>query len=175
MSWQELVWTYTDRSDPQHPLTGAMHWWVPLVWMVVGYCAYLVLGLVLRLVGRVLELIPERSPRPYTPPPRSRRDRKYERRIAEIAEVRARLDRQGNELRRERDERGWPLVVAPEALDEELRWRIFERDNFTCVECGSRRRLTVDHIYPRSRGGTNAESNLRTLCRSCNSRKGARV
>jgi 5-methylcytosine-specific restriction protein A len=57
--------------------------------------------------------------------------------------------------------------------DEERRSRIKLRDNFTCQECRSRMRLTVDHIIPLSLGGSNDESNLRCLCRSCNSRKGA--
>ena len=33
--------------------------------------------------------------------------------------------------------------------------------------------LTVDHIVPKVRGGTDAASNLRVLCRPCNSRKAA--
>lgn len=64
-----------------------------------------------------------------------------------------------------------PKVVIPECL----RWEIFERDNFTCQRCGARRWLRVDHIYPESLGGTLDPSNLQTLCRSCNSRKGNRV
>jgi 5-methylcytosine-specific restriction protein A len=34
--------------------------------------------------------------------------------------------------------------------------------------------LTADHITPLSKGGTNDVSNLRTYCRSCNSRRGNR-
>jgi 5-methylcytosine-specific restriction endonuclease McrA len=34
---------------------------------------------------------------------------------------------------------------------------------------------TIDHIIPVSRGGTNDVDNLRLLCRSCNSKKGARL
>jgi 5-methylcytosine-specific restriction endonuclease McrA len=62
--------------------------------------------------------------------------------------------------------------------DGPLRWRILARDNYTCQHCGAtgaRAELTIDHITPVSVGGTNAESNLQTLCRSCNSRKGARI
>lgn len=59
-------------------------------------------------------------------------------------------------------------------IPADIRWRIFERDNFTCVDCGSRADLTVDHMQPYSLGGTLDDGNLQTLCRSCNSRKGAR-
>lgn len=40
-----------------------------------------------------------------------------------------------------------------------------------CWVCLSTENLTVDHIIPVSRGGTNDISNLTTLCGSCNSRK----
>ena len=35
------------------------------------------------------------------------------------------------------------------------------------------RNLTIDHIVPRSRGGTNHPDNLQLLCQACNSTKGA--
>lgn len=59
-------------------------------------------------------------------------------------------------------------------ISESLRWSVWERDNFTCQLCGSRRYLSVDHITPESKGGTLEIGNLQTLCRSCNSKKGAR-
>jgi 5-methylcytosine-specific restriction endonuclease McrA len=51
---------------------------------------------------------------------------------------------------------------------------VWERDDFTCRHCGSRKHLTVDHIHPESKGGKMTMDNAQTLCRSCNSRKGAR-
>lgn len=43
-----------------------------------------------------------------------------------------------------------------------------------CQLCGSTDRASVDHIFPIILGGTHAPENLRILCGSCNSRKGAR-
>lgn len=55
------------------------------------------------------------------------------------------------------------------------RERIYARDGHQCVECGVTDDLTLDHIHPRARAGGDGDDNLRTLCRPCNSRKGARV
>lgn len=41
--------------------------------------------------------------------------------------------------------------------------------------CGEAADLTIDHIIPLSRGGTDDLANLRFLCAPCNSRKGARM
>ena len=70
-----------------------------------------------------------------------------------------------------------PEPAAPfskRPIPEGLRWQVWLRDNFTCVVCGARRDLTVDHVKPESLGGTMELPNLQTLCRPCNSRKGAR-
>lgn len=57
------------------------------------------------------------------------------------------------------------------------RWKILERDDFTCRYCGRRAPsvvLEIDHVVPRSRGGTNHESNLVSACEDCNGGKSAR-
>lgn len=41
-----------------------------------------------------------------------------------------------------------------------------------CVACGATESLTIDHILPRSRGGTDAGKNLQLLCNTCNTSKG---
>lgn len=61
-----------------------------------------------------------------------------------------------------------------EYIPNHIRWGVWERDNFTCQQCGSRKYLSVDHIKPESRGGTLDPENLQTLCSKCNSSKGAR-
>lgn len=55
------------------------------------------------------------------------------------------------------------------------RENIFKRDNHTCAYCGSNKNLTVDHIYPKSKGGKNEWENLITCCFKCNSDKGDRT
>ncbi|MBA2684056.1 MAG: HNH endonuclease [Gemmatimonadaceae bacterium] len=59
-------------------------------------------------------------------------------------------------------------------IASELRARIYERDGYRCLTCGSIERLSLDHIIPFSHGGQDTEENLRTLCTPCNSRRGAR-
>lgn len=60
-----------------------------------------------------------------------------------------------------------------------LRWEVFERDKFRCVVCGRSAedgvKLHVDHVHPRSKGGSKAKSNLATLCFDCNLGKGDKV
>lgn len=43
-----------------------------------------------------------------------------------------------------------------------------------CLWCQSTKDLTIDHKIPYSKGGPETLDNLQCLCRSCNSKKGAR-
>ena len=52
---------------------------------------------------------------------------------------------------------------------------LIDRDGASCAHCGTTESLTVDHIHPISRGGSDDPENLQILCSSCNSSKGARV
>ena len=56
-------------------------------------------------------------------------------------------------------------------LPKKLRDSILKKYKFTCQHCGLKEKLTIDHIKPVSRGGTNKSSNLQVLCKSCNSKK----
>src|SRR3954452_17669628 len=49
---------------------------------------------------------------------------------------------------------------------------VFARDDWTCQYCGSRSNLTVDHVVPRSKGGTSSWENIVASCAPCNRRKG---
>ncbi len=53
------------------------------------------------------------------------------------------------------------------------RREVFSRDHYTCQYCGTRtRELTLDHVIPRSRGGSHTWENLVSACKACNHRKG---
>ena len=52
---------------------------------------------------------------------------------------------------------------------------IYKRDNYKCQYCGSFKDLTIDHVIPKSKGGTNKWDNLVTCCRKCNLKKGDKL
>ena len=54
------------------------------------------------------------------------------------------------------------------------RTRIYKRDNYQCVYCGSNKELTLDHVVPKSKGGGNEWTNLVTSCFKCNLKKGSK-
>jgi hypothetical protein len=74
-----------------------------------------------------------------------------------------------------------PTISAPSALksnSEKLstaqRTRVMERDAYRCRYCGGHEQLSIDHIVPRSAGGSSDDDNLQVLCVPCNARKGAK-
>ena len=75
--------------------------------------------------------------------------------------------------------RDQPRAMDPgRAWRNTRRWRALSRQVVAsepcCVICGSTEDPCADHIISVTRGGPIWErSNLRRLCRSCNSRKGA--
>lgn len=57
------------------------------------------------------------------------------------------------------------------------RRNIFKRDHATCQYCGARpgsAELTIDHVMPRSHGGTSRWDNCVLACVPCNAKKGNR-
>lgn len=52
---------------------------------------------------------------------------------------------------------------------------VLARDGHSCQYCGSTRYLTLDHVIPRSRGGSTSWDNVVTSCAQCNTRKGAHL
>lgn len=75
-----------------------------------------------------------------------------------------------------------PLVIRlvhyvrlPHRKVPATRAAVMLRDAYVCQYCGvapGRQRLTVDHVVPRSRGGSHDWDNLVTACTRCNQRKG---
>lgn len=63
-------------------------------------------------------------------------------------------------------------------IRQEKRLAIYLRDGMCCVYCGTSVEagaiLTLDHVKAHSKGGSNAESNLVTACKTCNSSRGTR-
>jgi hypothetical protein len=74
-----------------------------------------------------------------------------------------------------------PTPAAPRArrpIPVSVRFAVLERCGFACSYCGARPPgvvLTIDHVVPVSKGGTNDESNLVAACWECNAGKSARV
>lgn len=57
--------------------------------------------------------------------------------------------------------------------NEQIRPIVLEMYNNQCVVCGTSDNLTVDHIIPKSKGGTDDIENLQAMCRTHNSSKGS--
>ena len=55
---------------------------------------------------------------------------------------------------------------------------LFNRDNWQCQYCGidlDWESITIDHVYPRSRGGLTTWHNCVASCKKCNLKKGSRT
>ena len=55
------------------------------------------------------------------------------------------------------------------------KWQVYAKCNAKCAICGKYlkfSKMTIDHITPLSRGGTNEISNLQAACSTCNKSKG---
>jgi 5-methylcytosine-specific restriction endonuclease McrA len=67
------------------------------------------------------------------------------------------------------------LSVARRPLPDILRAAIFARDSGCCLYCGASFAdvpITIDHVVPVVRGGSDDAANLATACEACNREKG---
>ncbi len=67
---------------------------------------------------------------------------------------------------------------SPNVVIRLTRRNLMLRDHYQCQYCVRRpgvRELNIDHVVPRSRGGTDTWENLVISCRSCNLKKGRRT
>jgi len=69
---------------------------------------------------------------------------------------------------------GWAYQRGEQLGYENVKMYVRARDRYMCQYCGVVRPpdLEVDHIVPRSRGGSNRPDNLVVACHDCNQRKG---
>ena len=73
-----------------------------------------------------------------------------------------------------------PLVVrlthfVRSVYKRRVEWKnrnVLVRDNYTCVYCGSKEKMTVDHVHPQCKGGKDTFENTVAACWKCNNRKG---
>jgi hypothetical protein len=65
-------------------------------------------------------------------------------------------------------------LEAVTSSEAKRKWRqsIKEKWNYECAYCGSEDNLTLDHIVPRSKGGSDRITNVLCACKKCNHLKG---
>ncbi|MDX2243651.1 MAG: HNH endonuclease [Leptolyngbyaceae cyanobacterium bins.302] len=76
-----------------------------------------------------------------------------------------------------------PEHIRLTATNPERHWKVppvnrrevFRRDHHTCQYCGSPKRLTIDHVVPRSKGGSHTWDNVVAACEPCNLKKSDRT
>jgi 5-methylcytosine-specific restriction endonuclease McrA len=104
------------------------------------------------------------------------------------------IEQSGHFLQTIRDQFPVPSVIAlrtyinvPRRQAHWSRKGVLVRDNYTCIYCGaqpgtllkgkplSRHDFTVDHVFPKSRGGKDVWTNTACACYNCNHRKGDKL
>jgi hypothetical protein len=68
-------------------------------------------------------------------------------------------------------------LIQSDLVPDDVRYKVLAAARGRCALCGAtsaERRIEVDHIIPRSRGGSNDISNLKALCDLCNRGKSNR-
>ncbi len=65
-----------------------------------------------------------------------------------------------------------PQKKKPRSISKGEKWKIWQRDEGRCGQCGSHKNLQVDHRVPVALGGRADLENLRLLCGNCNLRQG---
>lgn len=65
-------------------------------------------------------------------------------------------------------------LEATSSSEAKRKWRqsIKEKWNYECAYCGKTEDLTIDHITPQSKGGSNRITNVICACKHCNHSKG---
>lgn len=65
-------------------------------------------------------------------------------------------------------------LEATTSSEAKRKWRqsIHEKWNHQCAYCGSKVNITLDHITPKSKGGSDKITNVLCACNNCNKSKG---
>ena len=60
------------------------------------------------------------------------------------------------------------------SMEAKRLWRKQVKESWdnTCAYCGSEEDLTIDHVIPQSKGGSDTTDNVVCCCKSCNQSKG---
>ena len=68
-------------------------------------------------------------------------------------------------------------LEATKSSEAKRKWResIKEKWNYQCAYCGSEENLTLDHITPRSKSGSDRLTNVLCACNDCNKSKSHEV
>lgn len=86
---------------------------------------------------------------------------------------RAKKNRARKRLKRAVARRGRGMQSRVGEVDHaQMRLFVLRRDDFRCHYCGSVKKLTLDHVTPQAKGGTDHPSNLVACCGDCNDAKG---
>ena len=106
------------------------------------------------------------------------RKRKYDDENREAINLRVKAIRKANPIPH-RDQqhrrRAAKMGTCPETIVKEQWDRILLVYDSSCVYCGTKSNLTMDHVVPLSLGGTHTIDNIVPACQSCNASKGDRL
>ncbi len=84
---------------------------------------------------------------------------------------RKKFERLDNKFNRSKSDGGYKR----EAIPEDVRITVWNRDDGKCSKCESRDKLEYDHIVPVSKGGSNTARNIELLCEACNREKSGNI
>lgn len=103
--------------------------------------------------------------------------KKYRQNNTEKLRIRNRLARQKEDPEQARARWNRRAARKAGALGSHTKeeWSVLcQKYDFKCLRCGTKEKLTRDHIIPLVLGGTDYIDNIQPLCHSCNASKGAR-
>ena len=95
----------------------------------------------------------------------------------ERTEVEMACDRKLGEFLSQRGLGVWDYRLIDSPVPTDVRYQVLKKAGGTCECCGAtakETRLEVDHVIPRSQGGSSDISNLQVLCATCNQGKSNR-